>query len=456
VKAYDAATNSGSDASNAVFTITTPFVPPITDLSATQVRTGNDAGSTTKIRLTWTATTPGTTVEVWRKGFGHYPEYADAGGSGPVPPSTRPPGAGWELTSVTLPDGTDLVANRDFYYYVTYVVDGYGTWSSASNMTAGALNYHLGDVTDGVTPGTGDDQVTGVDISVLGSNYGRVLVLDDPFNYLDVGPTANMHTDGRPTPDNELEFEDLVIFALNCDHVSKEGVKPLAADRDELVLDTPGTVAAGEVIDVPVSLWGTGSVQGLSVALSWDAQVVEPMSVVAGDLATRNGGIVFSSKPGTADAVVLGTTAGGFSGEGELAVVRFRAIASGSPGIAIASLRARDAHNNAVTLPWISSPGSQEGQIPMSTRLLPGAPNPFTGSTSIGYWMASPGSVELAVFSPDGRMVRDLLNETKAPGKYAILWDGTDDRGHALGSGLYFVRLRTPGLESICRVTLLK
>ena len=93
-------------------------MPAITNLSATQNWTGNPVGGTTGTTLSWDATA--NTVEVWRAGFGHYPEYNDEGGGVPSASPTYPPGAGWVKTTVTAPGGTDYVTTRDFYYYVAY------------------------------------------------------------------------------------------------------------------------------------------------------------------------------------------------------------------------------------------------------------------------------------------------------------------------------------------------
>src|SRR5262249_33533639 len=152
---------------------------------------------------TWTPVPAGSTVEVWRKAFGNYPEYDDGPSPGAVPaiPGSYPP-AGWTLTSVVSPGQADEPATRDFWYYVAYVRDGFATLSPVSNRTSGTLDYHLGDVTDGVTPGLSDNEVTTADVSVLGAHYGITGAAVDAFAYLDVGPTTDLSVSARPTTDN--------------------------------------------------------------------------------------------------------------------------------------------------------------------------------------------------------------------------------------------------------------
>ena len=69
--------------------------------------------------------------------------------------------------------------------------------SAVSNQTGGTLNYHLGDVSSPLGgPGTGDNHVVTLDVSLLGANYGIPLCTSDLANYLDVGPTTDFSVNG--------------------------------------------------------------------------------------------------------------------------------------------------------------------------------------------------------------------------------------------------------------------
>jgi hypothetical protein len=73
-------------------------------------------------------------------------------------------------------------------------------------------------------------------------------------------------------------------------------------------------------------------------------------------------------------------------------------------------------------------------------------PNPFALSTTIGFSLGAPLPVRLTVHDPQGRRVRGLLAAGLAPGPHALGWDGRDDAGATLPSGVYFVRLETPAV----------
>jgi len=420
-----------------------PAVAAITHLGTARNWTGNPAGGTTGTTLSWDATA--NTVEIWRAGFGHYPEYSDDGGSVPVASEAYPPGAGWVKTNVTTPGGTDYVAARDHYYYVAYQKDAFGTWSPASAMTAGALNYHLGDVSNGVTAGAGDNLVSTPDLSLLGSNYGASGAALAAVAYLDVGPTTTMSVDGLPTTDNIVDFEDLVMFALNYGLVSGPiaGPSPLesagASAPDQLALEAPGLVSDGAVVTARLTLRGSGNLVALSTQLTWDKAVVEPTGQAAGAWLTAQNGVAFSAVPGTVDAAVL--RGQGMAGEGELATVTFKTLGTGDPKIAIASTDGRDARNQPVAVAGSLKP--RVAVTPAVTQLAPPKPNPFRGTATVAFSLAKSGSVDLLIHSVDGRRVRTLAHGVREPGEYTLVWDGRDDDGSPVASGVYYLRLST-------------
>ncbi len=421
---------------------TNPPVTAIGDLAATQIRTVNPVGSTTNIKLTWTATPPGTVVEVWRKGFGHYPEYLDAGGAAPTAPAGHAglSGAGWTRTAVTEPSGLDLVGDRDFYYFVAFVQDGYGTWSPASPLTAGTLNYFLGDVVGG--SGAGDNHVTTADISALGGAYGYTGADVLPVSYLDVGPTSTGWVDGLPSTDDQIEFEDLVMFALNYGQVSgpQTSARPVASaasGSDVLTLERPELVAMGAPVTVTLHMQGSGALLALSTKLAWDPAVVEPVSHEAGEWLTAQNGVAFSAKPGAVDAAVF--AAQGMSGEGVLATMTFKVLSAGDPKIRIAALDGRNAGNRKVAVGQAEQLSA--AKLPTATQLAFAQPNPFRGEVALAFSLAQRGPVELAIYSVDGRRVRTLVSEAREPGEYRQTWDGRDDGGNLMSAGVYYAYL---------------
>ncbi len=83
--------------------------------------------------------------------------------------------------------------------------------------------------------------------------------------------------------------------------------------------------------------------------------------------------------------------------------------------------------------------------LPLRTRLLPNQPNPFHSGTTIRYEIATGAEAALRIYDVRGRLVRTLAQGPARPGRYELMWDGTDARANVLPGGVYFTRLETPG-----------
>ncbi|MDQ7798972.1 MAG: T9SS type A sorting domain-containing protein [Candidatus Edwardsbacteria bacterium] len=69
-------------------------------------------------------------------------------------------------------------------------------------------------------------------------------------------------------------------------------------------------------------------------------------------------------------------------------------------------------------------------------------PNPSKGRTEVEFSLAKPAFVELAVYNMLGQRVRTLVNSYKNAGRHKISWNGRDNVGNEVSSGVYFYRLK--------------
>ena len=83
-------------------------------------------------------------------------------------------------------------------------------------------------------------------------------------------------------------------------------------------------------------------------------------------------------------------------------------------------------------------------------------PNPFNPQTTIPFKMAEDGAAQLRVFDLKGRQVRLLASGSFAAGDHPVEWNGRDDRGQELPSGIYFVEFRTGELRQSEKLVLLR
>ena len=79
-------------------------------------------------------------------------------------------------------------------------------------------------------------------------------------------------------------------------------------------------------------------------------------------------------------------------------------------------------------------------------------PNPFTTTTTIAFTLASAGRADIVVFDLAGRTVKHLFGGELPAGNQTVIWDGTDDRGSKVSSGVFFYRLTAPGIEASKRM----
>jgi hypothetical protein len=90
-------------------------------------------------------------------------------------------------------------------------------------------------------------------------------------------------------------------------------------------------------------------------------------------------------------------------------------------------------------------------------RLHPSAPNPFRGLTTIRYELPAPATVSLTVHDVAGRKVATLVDsERKGAGRYGAHWDGRDDAGRRVASGVYFYRIDAGGYSDSGRMVFLR
>jgi hypothetical protein len=97
--------------------------------------------------------------------------------------------------------------------------------------------------------------------------------------------------------------------------------------------------------------------------------------------------------------------------------------------------------------------------IPKVFSLSQNYPNPFNPSTTIQYEIPEVSSavpVKVFVYDIRGRMVRILVNQEKESGRYLVHWDGRDEHGEEVGSGIYLYKLITGSFSSIKKMVILR
>ena len=95
-------------------------------------------------------------------------------------------------------------------------------------------------------------------------------------------------------------------------------------------------------------------------------------------------------------------------------------------------------------------------QIPASAFQMKIYPNPFNPETTISYTLPTAGSVSLEIINSRGQLVKSLLKEEQPTGEHTLVWNGKDDSGHSVASGLYLCRIACNGAHETRKLLLLK
>ncbi|MCK4273186.1 T9SS type A sorting domain-containing protein, partial [bacterium] len=98
----------------------------------------------------------------------------------------------------------------------------------------------------------------------------------------------------------------------------------------------------------------------------------------------------------------------------------------------------------------------EESASQPSFALYQNYPNPFNLTTTIPYQLDKPAKVRILIYNIMGQQIRYLVNEYQDSGYYAVSWNGENQFGNAVASGIYFCRIKVGSSTKTMRMLLLK
>ena len=213
--------------------------------------------------------------------------------------------------------------------------------------------------------------------------------------------------------------------------------KPVAAwPPPRLAWGTPETVEAGEAV---VPLLFEGDIYGGDFVVRYDDATWQPTGIrVPGQNAIWAMG---SDTPGTLRFTVASTDP----------LERLELVlegASGTPSLTLEEALVVDGAGRPLTEAY-------EETLPAAFSLEQNFPNPFNSSTVINFDVPQAADVAMEVYNLAGQKVAILVDGVRQAGSYQIQWDGKDDAGHDLASGVYMYRVRSDGVEIATRKLLM-
>ena len=99
---------------------------------------------------------------------------------------------------------------------------------------------------------------------------------------------------------------------------------------------------------------------------------------------------------------------------------------------------------------------SEKEKSPYIFNLNNNYPNPFNPTTTIEYQLKSAGKVIVSIYNTIGQLISMLVNENQTPGFYSVVWDGRNNEGAVVPSGVYFYYLVSGNFSQTKKMLYLK
>lgn len=284
-------------------------------------------------------------------------------------------------------------------------------------------------------------------------------------------PQADTNLDGT------VNFQDFLNFAASFNQAAvTQGGQPIPSTKPVIAPQTPGVnesveaklrlqndrILPGQNISLDVDLTNVKSLQGYGITVSYDPTRFEFIDAVPAeeDLLKANGAETPIFLTHTEDGkVMLGNTivdGNPVSDAGSAVTMTFKVLGEfeDDARFDIADAVVFDGKGNSNPVVVL---GSLEVQTtPTEFALLQNYPNPFNPETTIKYNLSEGTNVNLRIYNIVGQVVKTLVAERQSAGRYQVRWDGTDDRGSAVSSGIYFYQIAAGKFRDVKRLMLLK
>jgi hypothetical protein len=239
---------------------------------------------------------------------------------------------------------------------------------------------------------------------------------------------------------------------------------PPIADNQVLEIDSDSENHFMKMVDncgrCDIVLRGTEFIGGVYFILEYDADIIEPLAVRLDSSATPLQLSCAASEEELMIAVYDWNSLGSSFSSGKLLSIVY-SVPGGSAGPPFEVTRAEFSDNmgQAIDVEYdiVCSGFKPSPAVPSESQISVSCyPNPFNGTVSVSYNLPSDGEYDLIVYDILGRKVKILEQGYFPAGPRRIFWEGTDQRGLGVASGIYFVRLMGEGASASVKVFLLK
>jgi hypothetical protein len=277
------------------------------------------------------------------------------------------------------------------------------------------------------------------------------------------GPSPDFDGDGT------VGFRDFILFAQSYGKDPAEFVAPksvlskpsghVETNQNAHLALIPQSGDNEDEVTLLVRLHEADEVVGFSMRLSFDSAAMEWTGVegVAPSRFVAPGEVSVAKSEGT-DKIVLSDilhTTSAIQGEGDLLKLYFRMLDNSQPG-RVDVVQALIADGTGRLQSLLGAGSAVIRSMPREFALGINFPNPFNPETVLPFSLPEPADVKLVVFNVLGQQVRVLAHSRFEAGFHRIVWNGRDDRGREMASGLYLTRMVAGEYVGISKMLLIK
>ena len=337
--------------------------------------------------------------------------------------------------------GSELIPGTVYQVTLTQVLDLKGNDAGVVSLSFETEAALAGDV-------NGDGQVDVRDAILTLRLAAGLPMPTPPSGHVEPTPYERLVADVNE--DGSIDEADaLLTLGVALGRIAS---KPALAQSGSVVLRWGGAVYEGEVVEVPVRVEGYGGVHAGNIRLSYRSEALQLQEVKAGNAGSLMA--VDDRIPGEL-GISLVNIDGLVAVDGAVALLRFR-VHEGLRAQGRMQLEGGRFFDATARRIEVREMDSSLRLVPPTYALFQNAPNPFNPSTDIRYQLPEAGRVRLVIYDLLGRTVRVLADDRREAGYHLISWDGRDETGRPVGSGIYLLRLEAGGLAQVRKMTLMR
>ena len=325
----------------------------------------------------------------------------------------------------------------EYCYNVSAVwnTDNYGVLESRHSNVACAVPYALGDAD--FDSDTDINDVLAVVDFILEEDFPT----EDEFRNVDV----NM--------DEEINIADVIMMV---DIIYGGNARTMAFDMNEIAY--VDLIQDYQNSKLGISIEYGGPVRGIELELEFDPEMVNILST---SLSKIQDEVMVTSKrieDGKLKVVVANLNSGPIEDDENLYLnlpLQFNGNDYQVSTVSLKDIKIAGADGNIVRS-LSRTESSDIKAIPVNFALQQNFPNPFNPSTEIRFDLPENDHVTLAVYNMMGQKVKTLASRNMTPGYHSIIWNGTNDSGAKVATGMYFYSINTKNFQSIKKMLFLK